>query len=186
MPIGKTANKKTAAEIKRVIEAIEAEIQKEKKKREKSGETFVSLTREQLNNKLKRAESPIITFEGWNNTAPIGGTINYNVGVSNPDPFAWVNLAVAVSVGNRNPITSNDLFLSDFDRRFPTLAQPVTLGFSLGPAGSATASASFSFALKIPTGVEKTGYFGNTVLQQLSFLDVGKYLDRAVFFFGVI
>jgi hypothetical protein len=186
MPTGKTASKKTAAEIKQAIEVIEAEIQKEKKKREKSGETFVSLTREQLNNKLKRAESPIITFESWNNTAPIGGTINYNVGVTNPDPFAWASLAVAVSVGNRNPITSNDLFLSDFDRRFPTLAQPATVGFTLGPVGSATASASFSFVLRIPSDVEKTGYFGNAVLQQLSFLDVGKYLDRAVFFFGVV
>src|SRR6266852_1033581 len=105
MPIGKTAGKKTSAESKRAIEATEAEIQKEKKQREKSGETFVSLTRDQLNNKLKRAESPIITFESWNNTAPIGGTINYNVGVTNPDPFAWGSLAVAVSVGNRNPIT---------------------------------------------------------------------------------
>ncbi|MEK6406078.1 MAG: OmpH family outer membrane protein [Acidobacteriota bacterium] len=186
MPTGKTASKKTAAEIKRAIEAIEAEIQKEKKKREKSGETFVSLTREQLENKLKRAESPVITWQSWNNTAPIGGTINYTVGVTNPDPFAWVNLAVAVAVGNRNPITSNDLFLSDFDRRFPTLAQPATIGFSLGPAGSGTASTSFSFALRIPSGVEKTGYFGNSVLQQLNFHDVGKYLDRGVFFFGVV
>ena len=52
--------------------------------------------------------------------------------------------------------------------------------------GSPTASASFSFTLKIPNGVEKTGYFGNTVLQQLNFHDVGKYLDRSVFFFGVV
>jgi hypothetical protein len=49
-----------------------------------------------------------------------------------------------------------------------------------------TFTASFSFTLRIPNGVEKTGYFGNTVLQQLSFHDVGKYLDRSVFFFGVV
>jgi hypothetical protein len=76
--------------------------------------------------------------------------------------------------------------VSEFDARFPTLAQPPTVGFSLGPAGSPTASTSFSFTLRIPSGVEKTGYFGNTVLQQLSFHDVGKYLDRSVFFFGVV
>lgn len=182
MPTRKKAGKKSAAEIKQAIEAIEAEIQKEKKKREKSGETFISLTREQLEEKLQRAESPIIIWEIWTNTAPIGGIINYIVGVSNPDPFAWGALAVVVSVGNLNPITSNDLFLSDFDRRFPTLAQPGTKGFSLAPG----ASTSLSFSLKIPSGVEKTNYFGNAVLQQLNFLDVGKYLDRAVIFFGVV
>jgi len=40
--------------------------------------------------------------------------------------------------------------------------------------------------VKIPAGVEKTGYFGNTVLLQILFLDVGKYLDRACFFFDVV
>jgi len=186
MPVKKKAARKSAADIKRAIEAIEAEIQKEKKKREKSGDTFVSLSREELDNKLRRAESPMIIFQSWNNTAPIGGTINYTVGVSNPDPFGWSNLAVAVSVGNRNPITSNDLFLSDYDTRFPTLAQPPTLGFSLGPVGSPNASTTLSFALKIPAGVEKTGYFGNSVLEQINFHDVGKYLDRGCFFFGVV
>ena len=178
--------KKSAADIKRTITAIEKEIAIEKGKREKSGETFVSLTREELQIKLQRANSPMIVWESWNNTAPIGGTINYTVGVTNPDPVSWNFLAVAVSIGNRNPIVNNDAFLSSYDTRFPTLAQPATTGFSLAPAGSPTASASFSFALKIPSGVEKTGYFGNSVLQQLSFLDVGLYLDRGVFFFGVV
>ena len=144
------------------------------------------MTREQIEKKLRRVESPMIVFQSWNNTAPPGGTINYTVGVSNPDPVSWGALAVGLSVGNRNLITSNDVFVSEFDARFPTLAQPPTLGFSLGPVGSPTASASFSFTLRIPNGVEKTGYFGNTVLQQLNFHDVGKYLDRSVFFFGVV
>ncbi len=182
----KAGKKRSPAELKRAIDAITAEIRKEKDKREKSGETFTSLTREQLENKLRRAESPMIVWQSWNNTAPPGGTINYNVGVSNPDPVSWSNLAVVVSGGNRNPITNNDLFLSDCDARFPTLAQPPTLGFTLGPAGSPTASTSFAFALTIPNGVEKTGYFGNAALQQLNFHDVGKYLDRGVFFFGVV
>lgn len=186
MAIRKTSKKKSPAELKRTIEAMDAEIQKEKKKRERTGETFTSLTREQLQEKLRRAESPMIVWQSWSNTAAPGGTINYSVGVSNPDPVPWGSLAVAVSVGNRNPITSNDLFLSETDSRFPTLAQPPTTGFSLGPAGSPTASTSFSFTLKIPIGAEKTGYFGNTVLQQLNWHDVGKYLDRAVFFFGVV
>jgi hypothetical protein len=39
--------------------------------------------------------------------------------------------------------------------------------------------------VRIPAGIGKTGYFGNSV-QQLSFHDVGRYFDRAVFFFGVL
>lgn len=183
MSTGKARPKKrTAAEIKRNVEQIEAEIAKEKKKREKAGETFTSPNRDELERKLRRAQSPFIFFQSWNNTAPPGGTINYTVGVMNPDGFAWGNLAVAVSVGNRNPITSNDMFLSEWDTRFPTLAQPPTTGFSLG----AGASTSFSFTLRIPAGIERTGYFGNSVLQQLSFHDVGTYFDRGVFFFGVV
>jgi hypothetical protein len=186
MVIRKSGTKgKPAINVKRAIAAIEAEISKEKKKREKSGETFTSLAREELEAKLKRAESPMIVWQSWT-TAPPGGTINYNVGVFNPDPVSWGSLCVAVSIGNRNPIQSNDAFLSDFDSRFPTLAQPQPFGFSLGPMGSPTASTSFSFAVNVPPGIGKTGYFGNTVLQQINFHDVGKYLDRAVFFFGVV
>lgn len=181
-----TPKKRSSADRKRAIEQIETVIATERKKREKSDETFTALTREEIEKKLRRVESPMIVFQSWNNTAPPGGTINYTVGVSNPDPVSWGTLAVGVSVGNRNLITGNDLFVSEFDARFPTLAQPPTVGFSLGAAGSPNASASFSFTLRIPNGVEKTGYFGNTVLQQLSFHDVGKYLDRSVFFFGVV
>ena len=180
------AKERSSVDVKRAIAAIEAEIAKARTRREKSGETFTSLTREELEAKLKRAESPMIVWQSWNNTVPPGGAINYSVGVSNPDPVSWGALSVSVSIGNRNPITSNDIFLSNFDSRFPTLAQPPTTGFALGPVGSTTASMSFSFVLNVPVGIEKTGYFGNTTLQQLNFFDVGKYLDRAAFFFGVV
>lgn len=177
--------KRSPAELKRLMDAITTEIAKHKEQHQKKGDTFTSVTQEQLENKLRRAQSPMIVWQAWNNTAPPGGAINYTVGVTNPDPISWSNLAVDVSVGDRNPIMNNDLFLSDRDARFPSLAQPPTIGFTLGPSGSATASTSFNFSLTIPNGVEKTGYFGNAVLQQLNFHDVGKYLDRGVFFFGV-
>jgi hypothetical protein len=89
---------------------------------------------------------------------------------------------VFVSIGNRNPIVSNDEFLTSFDPRFPTYAKPPTLGFSLAPGATATQS----FQVKIPAGVEKTGYFGNSVLLQIQFFDVGKYLERGCFFFDVV
>jgi hypothetical protein len=82
-----------------------------------------------------------------------------------------------VSIGNRNPIASDDEFLTAFDARFPTYAKPATVGFSLAPGAFTTQS----FQVTIPTGVEKTGYFGNSVLLQISFHDVGQYLDRGCF-----
>ncbi|HMG47760.1 MAG TPA: hypothetical protein VK614_09900 [Allosphingosinicella sp.] len=173
---------RSAADVAKAWKAVEADIARERKNREKKGETFVGLSKEEFEEKMKRANSPIFWGAGWNNTAPWGGTINYTVNVHNPDPVAWGNLAVAIAIGNRNPIVGNDEFLTTCDARFATYAKPATLGFSLAPG----ASTSQSFAIKIPNGVEKTGYFANAVLQQLSYLDVGKYLDRAVCFFEVV
>ncbi len=177
--------KKSPADIKRAIEMIEAEIQKEKTRQEKDGKIFVALTHDELVRKLRRANSPMITWQSWGGVVSPGGTNYYSLGVSNPDPVAWDHLALSVSIGNRNAIANNDLFMSDFDHRFPTLAQKPPFGFTLGPVGSQTASTSLSFELKIPSGIDKTGYFGNSVLIQLNPSSVGTYLDRSVFFFSV-
>lgn len=173
---------RSAADVAKAWKTVEADIARERKNHEKKGETFVGLTKEEFEKKMKRADSPFLSGASWNNTAPWGGTINYTVHVYNPDPVAWDSLAVAIAIGNRNAIVSNDEFLTTCDARFPTYAKPATTGFSLAPG----ASTSFTFAIKIPNGVEKTGYFANAVLQQLSYLDVGKYLDRAVCFFEVV
>lgn len=173
---------RSAADVAKAWKTVEADIVRERKNHERKGETFIGISKEAFEKKMKRADSPIFTGAGWNNTAPWGGTINYSVTVLNPDPFAWGNLAVAIAIGNRNAIVGNDEFLATFDARFATYAKPATLGFSLAPAASMTQS----FAIKIPNGVEKTGYFANAVLQQLSYLDTGKYLDRAVCFFEVV
>ena len=42
-----------------------------------------------------------------------------------------------------------------------------------------------SFALKVPAGVQKTNYLGNTCLMQFNWHDVGVYLDRGVWPFTV-
>jgi len=174
--------RRSPADIKKAWQKLEPELARQRAERERQGETFTSITREEFEAKLKRVNSPMIVSQSWNNFAPPGGTINYSVGVLNPDPITWNSLAVSVSIGNRNPIVSNDQFLTSFDARFPTYAKPATLGFSLAPGASATQS----FQVKIPAGVEKTGYFGNSALLQIEFHDVGKYLDRACFFFDVV
>ena len=123
--------RRSPADIKKAWQKLEPELAKQRKERERQGETFTSITREEFEAKLKRVNSPMIVSQSWNNTAPPGGTINYTVGVMNPDPVAFGALAVAVSIGNRNPIVSNDQFLTTFDARFPTYAKPATIGFSL-------------------------------------------------------
>jgi hypothetical protein len=183
MAAKKTAKiRRSPADIRKAWEKLEPELARQRKEHERQGETFTSITREEFEAKMKRVNSPMIVSQGWNNNAPPGGTINYTVGVTNPDPVAVGNLAVSVSIGNRNPIVGNDQFLTAFDARFPTYAKPATVGFSLAPGASTTQS----FQIKIPTGVEKTGYFGNSVLLRLSFHDVGTYFDRGCFFFDVV
>jgi hypothetical protein len=178
----KAKTPRSPVDIKKAWQKLEPELAKHKREREGQGETFTSITRAEFEAKMKRVNSPMIVSQGWSNTAPPGGTINYSVGIANPDPTGWSNLAVSVSIGNRNPIASDDEFLTAFDARFPTYAKPATVGFSLAPGAFTTQS----FQVTIPTGVEKTGYFGNSVLLQISFHDVGQYLDRGCFFFDVV
>ncbi len=173
---------RSAADVAKAWKTVEADIARERKNHEKKGEMFSGLTKEEFEKKMKRANSPFISSQGWNGTAPLGGTMPYNVGVFNPDPVAWGALVISISIGNRNAIVSNDEFMTTFDARFPTYAKPAPLGFSLAPL----ASMSQSFAIKIPAGIEKTGYFANACLLQLSLHDVGKYLDRGVIAFDVI
>lgn len=173
--------RRSAADIRKLWQKLEPELARHREEHERKGETFTAITREEFEAKLKRVNSPMIVSQGWDNSAPPGGTIVYDVGLTNPDPTPWEYLAVAVSFGNRNPVASNDDFLSTFDSRFPTYAKPATVGFALA-AGAFTTQ---SFQVRIPTGIEKTGYFGNCVLQRISYHGVGTYLDRACFFFDV-
>ena len=174
---------RTAAEIAKAWKTAEAEIERERKAHEKKkGVVFTGLTKEEFEEKMKRAESPMIIGQSWSGSAPPGGTISYTVTVMNPDPFAWGNLAVSVSIGNRNAIVSNDEFMTTFDARFPTYAKTAPTGFFLAAGASVTQA----FTIRIPANVEKAGYFANACLLAMNFHDVGKYLDRGVCMFDVV
>ena len=157
----------TATQIKEQVQRIQKAI--EMQKRENKGEHFTSVTPEEIEKKLKRVKSPMIVSQGWNSTTP-GGTVNYNLGIYNPDPTQAIWLFAHVWVGSGN-----------VDTRFPRLTQPTFFGLTL----AAGASATLSFALKVPTAVEKTNYLGNSCLMQFSWHDVGTYLDRGIFVFAV-
>jgi len=176
---GKTKGKSwSPAEIKEHVQKIQAAI--ERMKRETKGEHFTSITPEQIEKKFKRVNSPMIISQSWNSTSP-GGTVNYNLGVYNPDPTQaiWLFAHVAVGSGNVDPVTGT--FLLNVDPRFPRLTQPPFDGLVLASGASAT----LSYALKVPATVEKTNYLGNSCLMQFNWHDIGTYLDRSVFVFGV-
>jgi hypothetical protein len=81
--------------------------------------------------------------------------------------------------GNVDPVTGT--FLLNVDTRFPRLTQPIFDGLTLASGASGT----LSFALKVPATVEKTNYLGNSCLMRFNWHDIGTYLDRGVFVFGV-
>lgn len=178
MPVKRAKRKWSAAEIKEQTAKIQEVV--EKQKRENKGEHFTAITPEEIEKKLKRVKSPMIVSQGWGNTTP-GGTVNYQLGLYNPDPTQAIWLFAHVWVGSGNVDPTVGTFLMNVDARFPHLTEPKFAGLTL----AAHASATLSFALKVPTGVEKTNYVGNSCLMAFNWHDVGTYLDRGVFVFTV-
>lgn len=169
----------TEAEKTKHIKKINEEVEKHKKSIKK-GDTFTSATEEQLREKLGRVNSPMIVFQGWSGAAP-GGTVNYGVGVYNPDPVQRIWLFCHVFVGSGNVVSDTGMFLLNVDPRFPRLTQTPPTGFSLNPGEAKT----ISFSIKIPSTIEPSGYIGNTALFTVNWHDIGTYLDRSVFVFQV-
>lgn len=171
--------KLTAAQIKEQTKKIQEAIEKEK--RRYRDQNFTEVKPEDIEKKLKSVNSPTIIFQGWSSSAPPGGTINYNVGIWNPDPTQaiWLFAHAWVGSGNVDPVVGT--FLLNVDTRFPRLTEPAFAGASINPSTSLT----ISFALQVPAGVQKTNYLGNTCLMQFNWHDVGTYLNRGVWPFTV-
>src|SRR5215204_2883313 len=123
------------------------EIERRRQEAERQGLNFTAPTAEQLLKKLDMVESPMIVGQGWNNATP-GGTINYSVSISNPDPVQWYWLFVHVFVGPANVAPSVGEAVSAVDPRFPRLTQPRFAGLTL----AAGTSQSLSFSLAVPAG----------------------------------
>lgn len=174
----KAGKKWTVAQIKGEVAKIQGAIKKLKK--ETRGEHFTSVTPDDIGRKLKRVNSPIIVSQGWNSTTP-GGTVNYSLGIYNPDLTQAIWLFAHVWVGSGNVDPTVGTFLLNVDTRFPRLTQPAFAGLTLAPGGFA----SLQFALKVPAVIEKSNYLGNSCLMQFNWHDVGTYLDRGVFPFAV-
>jgi hypothetical protein len=171
----------TAAKIKEQIKKIQQAIEKEKSRYRDQNLKVVEVKPEDIERKLKRMKSPMIVSQFFSGSAPAGGTISYDVGIWNPDPTQAVFLFVHVWVGSGNVDPVVGTFLLNVDTRFPRLTEPDFFGATIDPSSLFT----IDFALKVPTGVQKTNYLLNACLMQFNFADVGVYLDRGVVPFKV-
>lgn len=171
----------TPSQIKEHVKKIQDAI--EKQKRENQLEYFRSITPEEIEKKLKRVNSPFIVSEAYDYNAIRGGTVPYQIRIYNPDPTTARNMFAHVWVGSGNVDPTVGTFLTNVDTRFPRMTEPGNAagGLHLAPGGFEV----LMFALNVPMCVERTSYIGETCLMQINFLDVGEYLDRAVFVFQV-
>jgi hypothetical protein len=163
------------------LRALADETEKRRAQAESEGRQFTALTSEQLEEKLRRARSPMIVWQSWSGSAPRGGSLSYDVGVLNPDPDPWIWLFAHVFTGRANLAPDVGAAVAACDTRFPQLTEPAFAGLSI-PAG---ATSSFSFSIEIPPGVEATNYLGNSFLFQGMWHDPAIYLDRGLFVFAV-
>jgi hypothetical protein len=80
----------------------------------------------------------MIVFQGWSGSAAAGGTINYNVGIRNPDPTQAIWLFAHAWIGSGNVDAVTGTFLLNVDTRFPRLTEPAFAGASINPSSSLT------------------------------------------------
>jgi hypothetical protein len=160
--------------------AILKEIEKHRKEAEEKGLSFTAPTEEQLKERLRRTDTPMIVFQGWSGTTTPGGQITYSLGIFNPDPTSRSSLYVHIIVGPANMVRGVGEALATADDRFPKLTQPPFFGLTLGPG----ASDQLNFTIPIPN-VEDSNYLGNSFLFEGDYHDVGSYLDRGFFPFEV-
>jgi hypothetical protein len=160
--------------------ALLDEIEKRRAAAESEELSFTAPTAEQLEKKLRSNRSPFIYFQSWN-SAGTGGTVNYNVGITNPDPTTWIWLFVHLFVGPANIALDVGDAVQAVDPRFPRLTLPRFDGLSLNSGDSQA----LSFGILVPPHAEPGNYLGNSFLFQSVWHDPGEYLDRSIFVFEV-
>ena len=128
------------------------------------------------------AALPMIVWQSWSSSTTPGGTISYNVGIHNPSPDLQIWLFAHVFVGPANFVADPGAAVQAVDPRFPRLTEPPFDGLHI----AAGATASLSFSLNVPADAEVSNYIGNTFLFRADWHDVGVYLERGVFVFGVL
>ena len=172
MPSKSKAPKFTPEQVTEHIKNIAKAVEKHKK--ENKEKHFEAITPEEIEEKLKRINSPIISSLGYGGATP-GGTFNFSVAIYNPDPVSFNSLYVCTFVGTGNIDPVLGTFLLNVDTRFARLTGPANFsGQTLAPS----ASTSFSYTLNVPAATEKTVYMVNVCLYKRNYFDTGTYYDR--------
>jgi hypothetical protein len=157
------------------------EIERRRGEAREQGRHFTAPTEEQLLTKLRKMNSPMIVFQSWNGSTTTPGTINYTVGINNPDPTTAIWLFVHLFIGPANIAPDANDALALVDTRFPRLTEPEFFGLSID-AGN---TASLNFSISVPGNLEPSNYMGNSFLFAATWHDPGNYLDRSLFIFKV-
>ena len=165
---------------KQQVEEILEEVERYKLEAEKKKLNVTTVTREQLEKKLAESDSPMIVFQSWGSASP-GGSLNYTVGIRNPDPVSLIWMFAHVFVGLANIVPDVGAAAAAVDPRFPRLTSPKFAGLKIDPGATET----LNFSIPIPAGIESSNYLGNTFLFRSTWHDVGEYLDRSIFVFEV-
>jgi hypothetical protein len=165
----------------RNAKSIADEIDRRRAEAKEKGLEFTAVTPEQLEEKLKRATSPMIVYQGWSGSAAVGGTLDYHIGISNPDPTDQIWLFVHLFVGPANVAPEVSEALTSVDRRFPRLTMPKFPGLTI----KSGATEQLDFDVTVPASVEESNYMGNSFLFRSTWHDPGTYLDRSLFVFEV-
>lgn len=171
--------KLTRAQIKAHIKNIQDAMGKQKREAEKRGYLFKSLTPEQIEEKLKRANSPFLAGGAYTGGTSPGGTISSVISIYNPDPTPIDDLFVHVWVGSGNADPAVGTFLLNVDTRFPRLTEPSGAGLRM----TSGEVAAIQVDLTVPTSVERTNYMEQICL--FRWLEPAQYLDRGMFIFAV-
>jgi hypothetical protein len=172
----------TPVQIKRHIKNIQEAMEKQRRGHERKGRRFITITPEEIEKKLKRINSPMITSQAFNPTVNPGGTLVYSLSIYNPDPTETYDLYTQVWVGSGNPDPTIGTYLLNVDTRFPRLTQPSGFGGLQVFSGD---SGHFDFSFQIPNVVDRTTYFLQSCLMEVNWWNVGKYLDRSMIAFDV-
>jgi hypothetical protein len=161
---------------KQQVEEILEEVKRFQREAEKKKLNFTTVTREQIEKKLAESDSPMIVSQSWHSVSP-GGSLNYKVGILNPDPVKHIWMFAHVFFGLANIVPDVGAAAAAVDPRFPRLTLPKFSGLQLNPGASET----LNFSIPIPASIEPNNYLGNTFLFRSTWHDVGKYFDRSIF-----
>jgi hypothetical protein len=179
MPSKRNATKWSKVQIKEHTKKIGVLV--EKLRRESKHEHFVGITTEQIVDKFRRVNSPMMVGLGRGTPTP-GGTLSATVIVYNPDPTTANNLVLHLWIGSGAADPNLGTYLSNVDPRFARLSAGGVEGFSI----ASSSHYELDFSLSIPATMERSTYISNCALTRVNFFDQSTFLDRAAFPFEVI